>query len=201
MAEIRVRTPAVGYRVLVKPGILAQAGKELKKLAAGRPWVVITNDIVWKLWGQALEAALAPQRFGVVRVPAGEKHKNLATAERLCEQLVGLGADRSSLLMAFGGGVISDLAGFVAAIFLRGVDYVQLPTTLLAQIDSSVGGKTGVNLSGGKNLVGAFYQPRLVLADPQVLGTLPDRELRAGLYEAIKCGIIQIGRASCRERV
>lgn len=190
-AAIVVRTPGMRYRVLVERGVLARAGRELEQVAAGRSWVVLTDTTVWRHWGRALHRALAPRRYGLVRIPPGEQQKKLATAERICEQLVRLRADRTSLLVAFGGGVLGDLASFVASVFLRGVDYVQIPTTLLAQIDSSVGGKTGVNLSAGKNLVGTFYQPRLVLADPEVLRTLPDRELRAGLYEAVKSGIIR----------
>ncbi len=188
---VQVRTPGARYRVLVESGVLARAGRELNKLARDRPWVVITDHNVWRHWGRTLDRALRPRRYGLVRITPGEEQKKLATAERICEQLVRLRADRTALVIAFGGGVIGDLASFVASVFLRGVDYVQIPTTLLAQIDSSVGGKTGVNLGVGKNLVGTFYQPRLVLADPQVLRTLPDRQLRAGLYEAVKCGIIR----------
>ncbi len=194
MAEIHVRTPGGSYDVLVERGALARAGRELRKLAAGRPWVVITNNIVWKHWGRALDAALAPHKYSLVRIPAGEDQKNLATTERVCEELVRCGADRTSLLIGFGGGVLGDLAAFVASVFLRGVEYVHIPTTLLAQIDSSMGGKTGVNLRAGKNLVGTFHQPRRVLADPEVLRTLPERELRAGLYEAVKCGVIRSRR-------
>ena len=188
---ITVRTASASYQVLVERGLLARAGQLLDELAGGRPWVILTDNVIWKNWGRTLQAALAPRNYGLLRIPTGEEQKKLGTAERLCEQLVRQKADRSSLLIGFGGGVIGDLTAFVASVFLRGVDYVHIPTTLLAQIDSSVGGKTGVNLRAGKNLVGTFYQPLRVLADPEVLRTLPARELRAGLYEAVKCGIIR----------
>ena len=124
-------------------------------------------------------------------VPAGEEHKRLATVERLTEELAGLGADRDSVLVALGGGVIGDMTGFVAAMYMRGIRYVGVPTTVLAQVDSSLGGKTGVNLAAGKNLVGAFHHPLAVYADIATLGTLPAAELRAGLQEAVKAGIIR----------
>ena len=127
----------------------------------------------------------------VLFLPAGERHKRLTEVEKLADQLANAGADRSSLLIAFGGGIVGDLGGFLAAIYMRGIDYVQVPTTLLAQVDSSVGGKTGVNLASGKNLIGSFHHPRAVFADIDVLQTLPDRELRAGLFESIKAGIIR----------
>ena len=123
-------------------------------------------------------------------MPNGERHKKLATVEKLCEQLSRLGADRNSVVVAFGGGVVGDVAGLMASLYMRGVDLVQIPTTVLAQVDASIGGKTGVNLRAGKNLVGTFHHPRVVLIDPAVLSTLPDREFRAGLYEALKCGVI-----------
>ena len=127
----------------------------------------------------------------VLFLPPGEKHKTMASVDRLLREMMRAGADRGSLLIAFGGGIVGDVGGFVAAIFMRGIPYVQVPTTFLAQVDSSVGGKTGVNLPEGKNLVGSFHQPRAVFADIGVLGTLPDRELRAGLMESVKAGIIR----------
>lgn len=189
--EITVRTPGGTYGVVVERDVLRRTGEELDRVAAGRPWAVITDRVVWRHWGQAFEAAVAPRTFSLVRLPPGEEQKRIATAEYVFEQLVKLRLDRTALIIGFGGGVIGDLAGFVASVFLRGVAFANIPTTLLAQIDSSVGGKTGVNLAGGKNLVGTFYQPRRVLADPEVLRTLPARELRAGLYEAIKCGVLK----------
>jgi 3-dehydroquinate synthase len=127
----------------------------------------------------------------VLFLPAGEKHKRLRTVESLLEQMAAAGADRDALLVAFGGGVVGDVTGFLAAIYMRGVPFVQFPTTLLAQVDSSVGGKTGVNLAAGKNLVGSFHHPLAVLADADVLTTLPKAELRAGLQESVKAGIIR----------
>jgi len=127
----------------------------------------------------------------VLFLPAGERFKRLGEVERLATEMAAAGADRSSLLIAFGGGIVGDLGGFLAAIYMRGIDYAQIPTTLLAQVDSSVGGKTGVNLMVGKNLVGSFHHPRAVFADIDVLQTLPKRELRAGLFESVKAGIIR----------
>jgi 3-dehydroquinate synthase len=127
----------------------------------------------------------------VLFLEPGEKYKNLASVERLLRQMAQAGGDRGSLLIAFGGGIVGDVGGFLAAIFMRGIPYIQVPTTLLAQVDSSVGGKTGVNLPEGKNLVGSFHHPLAVFADIDVLGTLPDRELRAGLMESVKAGIIR----------
>jgi len=123
-------------------------------------------------------------------MPDGERYKRIATVEALAEKLVTLGADRNAAIVAFGGGVVGDVSGFLASVYMRGVDVVQVPTTVLAQVDASVGGKTGVNLKSGKNLVGTFHQPRAVLTDPRVLSTLPEREFRSGLYEALKCGVI-----------
>jgi 3-dehydroquinate synthase len=123
-------------------------------------------------------------------MPDGESHKTMNTVEHLARKLLKAGADRQSVIIAFGGGVVGDLAGFLAAIFMRGIDYVQVPTTLLAQVDAALGGKTAVNLREGKNLVGRFHQPRAVLIDATVLSTLPEREFRSGLYEALKCGIV-----------
>ena len=125
-----------------------------------------------------------------IEMPDGERHKRLATVEKLSEKISRLGADRNAVIVALGGGVVGDVAGMLASLYMRGVDLVQIPTTVLAQVDASIGGKTGVNLRAGKNLVGTFHHPRVVLIDPAVLATLPDREFRAGLYEALKCGVI-----------
>lgn len=144
------------------------------------------------MWGkQFLAGFLDTAQPIVLFLPAGERFKRIAQVERLAMEMAGAGADRSSLLVAFGGGIVGDLGGFLAAIYMRGIEYVQVPTTLLAQVDSSVGGKTGVNLTVGKNLVGSFHHPRSVFADIDVLQTLPERELRAGLFESIKAGIIR----------
>lgn len=135
-------------------------------------------------------------------MPDGESHKKLATIQALAQELAGLGADRDALLVAFGGGVVGDVAGLLASLYMRGVNLVQIPTTVLAQVDASIGGKTGVNLQAGKNLLGTFHQPLAVLIDPAVLSTLPDREFRAGLYESLKCGVIGNPQLfSCLEKV
>jgi len=157
---------------------------------AGKVFVVSTED-VWRHQGEALARGLAGVPYEVLHLPGGEEQKRLAPLERLAEEMVRRGGDRSSLVVAFGGGIVSDMAGFLAAIFMRGIPVVQVPTTLLAQVDASLGGKTGVNLVAGKNLIGSFHQPLAVLIDPAVLATLPEREYRAGLYEIVKAGIIR----------
>ncbi len=175
---------------MIEDGLLANVGKRLEPLIAGRKIFILSDTKVWKLWGKKLLRALRPQRPPVILIPPGERHKRMATVEKITGQLAAQGAERSSVLLVFGGGVVGDMGGFAASVYLRGIDYVQIPTTLLAQVDSAIGGKTGVNLAIGKNLVGTFYQPRMVLSDPRVLSTLPERELRAGLFEAIKCAVI-----------
>ncbi len=147
--------------------------------------------MVWRCWGRPLERSLQRAHpTKTILFDDRESAKTLATVEWLCRELARAGADRRSVIVALGGGVVGDIAGFVAASYMRGIRIVQVPTTLLAQIDSSIGGKTGVNLPEGKNLIGAFHQPRLVITDPQMLKTLPARQYRAGLYEAIKYGVI-----------
>ena len=189
-AQITVRVPGASYPVFIETGLLLRCGQILRERTAGRKVFILSDNTVWKLWGNKLLEGLRPIQPQVIRIPAGELYKRMATVEKIAAQLAAQGAERSSLLVAFGGGVVGDIGGFVASIFLRGIDYVQVPTTLLAQVDSSIGGKTGTNLAIGKNLVGTFYQPRMVLSDPAVLRTLPDRELRAGLFEAVKCAVI-----------
>jgi len=177
---------------MIGPGLLASLAPRLRKIAGGRAYrpFIVTSPEIWGLWGTtALQSFREPPT--VLFVPSGERHKRLRTVESLAEQLAAAGADRDALLVALGGGVVGDMAGFLAAIYMRGVSYVQVPTTLLAQVDSSVGGKTGVNLTAGKNLAGSFHHPLAVLADTGVLGTLPATELRAGLQESIKAGIIR----------
>jgi len=163
----------------------------LKKLNPSKPFrpFVITSPDIWALWSKPFLAGFKEPPT-VLLLPNGERHKRLSSVESLAEQLSRAGADRDSLLIAFGGGVLGDITGFLAAIYMRGIRYVQLPTTFLAQVDSSVGGKTGVNLATGKNLIGSFHHPQAVFADTDVLGTLPPRELRAGLQESIKAGVI-----------
>jgi len=190
MPRIPVRLPHLAYDVVVERGALEAAAMHLDPLAAGRRLFVVSTDPVWRAQGSRLERGLAGVPFTRLLMPDGEEQKRLATLESLASQMVAAGADRSSLVLAFGGGVVNDVAGFLAAVFMRGVGVIQIPTTLLAQVDAAIGGKTGVNLEAGKNLVGAFHQPRLVLADPAALDTLPEREYRAGLYEVIKCAVI-----------
>jgi 3-dehydroquinate synthase len=151
---------------------------------------VLTSAPIWGLWGQAFLGSFAEAPIAMF-LPPGEEHKTLKSVEGLLRQMAQAGGDRGSLLIAFGGGIVGDVGGFVASIFMRGIPYVQVPTTFLAQVDSSVGGKTGVNLPEGKNLVGAFHHPLAVFADIGVLATLPDRELCAGLLESVKAGIIR----------
>jgi 3-dehydroquinate synthase len=188
---IRVRASAGSYEVLCGKGLLKQIGSVLARLGAFSSVHVLSSAKVWRAVGKQVQKGL--RRNGKVNVylfDDAESAKNLRTVEGIARKLVRAGADRKSLLLAVGGGVVGDVAGFAAASYLRGVALVQVPTTLVAQVDSAVGGKTGVNLPEGKNLVGAFYPPRLVLVDPDSLRTLPDREFRGGLAEVIKYGVI-----------
>jgi 3-dehydroquinate synthase len=193
---IAVRTPSANYDVEIGAGLLASVGERVDGLLSGgiragkqRAFVVTSSEID-RLWGVQLDTSF-PEPLARLNVPAGEQHKRLATVEQLAEELAQHGADRDSILLAFGGGVIGDMTGFLAAMYMRGIRYVQVPTTLLAQVDSSIGGKTGVNLAAGKNLVGAFHHPLAVYADTAMLSTLPAAELRAGLQESVKAGIIR----------
>jgi 3-dehydroquinate synthase len=193
MTRITVAVQPRAYDALIQGGLLAQAGVLLRELLPrGKRCFVVTVGPVRRRWGKSLLAALSVGGWEtkVLEMPDGERHKRMATVEALAEKLVLLHADRNVVLLALGGGVVGDVTGFVASVYMRGVDVVQVPTTVLAQVDASVGGKTGVNLKSGKNLVGTFHQPRAVLIDPQVLSTLPEREFRCGLYEALKCGVI-----------
>ena len=193
VAKVSVPIPPQPYEVIIEAGLLSRAGSVLREvLSPSTRCFVITVPTVRKAWGDPLMSSLAAAdlQAQIVEMPEGESHKTLSTVERLGRRLVALGADRHSVILAFGGGVVGDVAGFLASIYMRGIDCVQIPTTLLAQVDASVGGKTGVNLRDGKNLVGRFHQPRAVLTDPTVLTTLPEREFRSGLYESLKCGVI-----------
>ncbi len=156
----------------------------------GKVFVVTTRD-VWHLHGTTFTVAMGERPFQVLFFPGGEENKRMSSVETLAEEMLEKGGDRASLVIGFGGGIVTDLAGFLAAIFMRGVPFISAPTTLLAQVDAGVGGKTGANLKSGKNLVGAFHQPLVVLADTSLLTTLPERELRAGLFEVLKCGVIR----------
>jgi 3-dehydroquinate synthase len=188
---IRVRSSAGDYSVLCALGLLRRFAPEIAKLGRFSGVHLVTAPTVWKYLGPSLQRSFPLRAKPQIHfMDDGESAKNLTTVEKVSRSLVKAGADRHSLLIAVGGGVTGDVAGFVAASYLRGVALVQVPTTVVAQVDSSIGGKTGVNLPEGKNLVGAFYPPRLVLVDPEVLKTLPEREFRGGLAEVIKYGVI-----------
>jgi 3-dehydroquinate synthase len=180
------------YPIFIGEKILSGLGGYCARLRLGERCAVISDKNVAPLYGKAALASLRKAGFDpvLITVPAGESSKSLKMTQSCCDQLAGHRLERKSFIVALGGGVIGDLAGFVASAYLRGIAFVQAPTTLLAQVDSSVGGKVGVNLKAGKNLVGAFYQPRFVLCDLAALRTLPLREFRAGLAEVIKYGII-----------
>ena len=189
---IHVKTASANYPVYVGTNLIADLRKRLPKSIGGRRVFVLTSPSIWSLWGKQFCSAFPKGKQPTTLFLApGEQHKRLANVERLASELSTAGADRSSLLIAFGGGIVGDAGGFLAAIYMRGIPYIQVPTTLLAQVDSSVGGKTGVNLATGKNLIGSFHHPLAVFASVDVLSTLPPRELRAGLVESIKAGIIR----------
>jgi 3-dehydroquinate synthase len=192
MISVSVSTPSRSYEVLIGSGLLARAGESLGKVLENRRVFVVTVSPVRRRWAKVLLKSLSASGIDAVllEMPDGERSKRLATLEKLADKLVKQGADRGVTLIALGGGVVGDVTGFLASIYMRGVDVIQIPTTVLAQVDAAIGGKTGVNLVSGKNLLGTFHQPRVVLVDPSVLATLPSREYRAGLYEALKCGII-----------
>ncbi len=179
------------YDVVVGRGLLANAGAHIAPIAKGRT-VIITDQTVAAIHAETLTASLtaAGVRSEIVAVPAGEGSKSFAELERVLDRLLEIGLDRKDVVIALGGGVVGDLAGLTAALYMRGIDFVQIPTTLLAQVDSSVGGKTAIDTPRGKNLVGAFHQPRLVLADIDVLATLPERQVRSGWAEVLKHGLI-----------
>ncbi len=195
MRKLRVSLPQDrSYEIQIGPDVLGSAGARIAAVARSKRVVVITQPPIARHWSEPLLSSLqaAGLDVSVISYPAGERHKQLPAIARLYERLYNLpGIDRKTLLVALGGGVVGDMVGFVAATYLRGLDYVQVPTTLLAMVDSSVGGKTGVDFREGKNLVGAFYQPRLVLADTRTLSTLPVRERRSGLSEVVKYGVIR----------
>jgi 3-dehydroquinate synthase len=193
MRLVKVPLGERSYSIRIGAGLLPQLGAACARLKLGRRCAIIADTNVAPRFAARAQAALEAAGFQPVllTVPAGETAKSLATVRRCYDQLAAARLERRSFVVALGGGVVGDLAGFVAATYLRGVPFVQVPTTLLAQVDSSVGGKVGVNLRAGKNLVGAFHQPRAVLCDLDTLRTLPEREYRAGLAEVLKYGIIR----------
>jgi 3-dehydroquinate synthase len=183
--------------VLIEAGLLRSSASCVRDaLPTVKHFVIVTSAPIRRHWGKVLTDSFASDsaRVDVIEMLDGEQRKTLSTVEQLASQLVKLKADRNTVLVALGGGVVGDVTGFLASIYMRGIRFVQVPTTFLAQVDSSVGGKTGVNLTAGKNLVGCFKQPEMVLADPQVLATLPEREFRSGLYESLKAGVIRNAR-------
>src|SRR6202048_1794348 len=191
--RVTVSLPNGFYDVVIGAGSLEQVGELLRQIGLNRPVAVVTDERVERIYGDKLIGALAASGFSTSLhiVSGGEPAKSFATAEEVCASLARAGVDRSSLILALGGGVLGDLAGFVASIFARGVPYVQVPTTVMAQVDSSVGGKTAINLTAGKNLVGSFHQPSLVLADTGTLETLPEQVKNEGFAEVIKYGVIE----------
>jgi 3-dehydroquinate synthase len=186
LSIVQVGLGARSYPIRIEAGLLDRSAEAFASFARDGRLVVITDDKVWAAQGARLDAAGAVPLV----VPAGEASKSWGELERLVDRMLALGVERSDHILAFGGGMIGDLAGFAAAILKRGCAYVQVPTTLLAQVDSSVGGKTAINVGAGKNLVGAFHQPAAVFIDPTTLDTLPERELRAGYAEVVKYGLI-----------
>jgi len=189
MQALQVNLADRSYPILIGAGLL-QSSEWLDTYIGGRDAVLISNTVVAALYADQVKSALHDRRLIEVILPDGEQHKTLNTASRVFDVLIANRIARDAVLLALGGGVIGDLVGFVAACYQRGIAFVQIPTTLLAHVDSSVGGKTAVNHPGGKNMIGAFHQPQAVIADTESLRTLPDRELRAGLAEVIKYGLI-----------
>ena len=189
MPTIRVTSSSGPYNVICAPGLLARIAPLIARLGDSTGTFVLSSPKVWRHWGRAIGRAI-PGGKNPILFDDRESAKRLSTVEGIARALVRAGADRRAIIVAIGGGVVGDVAGFAAASYLRGVRLVHIPTTVVAQVDSAIGGKTGVDLPEGKNLVGAFYPPKLVIADPAFLRTLPHREFRSGLYEVIKYGAI-----------
>ncbi|MEE8348453.1 MAG: 3-dehydroquinate synthase [Acidobacteriota bacterium] len=192
MKTVQVSLGDRSYEILIEAGLLNQVGELLEHRGTHPRIFMISNSHVFQLYGEDLGRQLSDQGYQVdsVLIPDGEQHKHLKTVEQIYTDLISQLADRSSTVIALGGGVTGDIAGFAAATLFRGIPYIQIPTTLLAQVDSAVGGKTGVNHPLGKNMIGAFYQPDLVCIDTDTLSSLPAREFQSGLYEVVKYGLI-----------
>jgi 3-dehydroquinate synthase len=192
MPTLSLELPTTRYDIVIESGALATLGARMLELKLGRKVLVVSNPQIFKHYGETVLTSLRNAGFDAeaLLLPGGERYKNLAHVQKVFDRAYELGLERSSTLVALGGGVVGDLTGYAAASWLRGINFVQVPTTLLAMVDASVGGKTGVNHPQGKNLIGAFYQPRLVLMDPETLETLPTREFRAALSEVIKYSVI-----------
>jgi 3-dehydroquinate synthase len=186
MHSIPVRLNQASYNIVVGVGVFGQLEEQLAKAGLSGPFLVVSQPRIFKAVGRPLK-----NKYPIALIPDGERAKTLTTVARLLDRMVDLKLTRQSTVIAFGGGVVGDVAGFVASIYMRGIPVVQIPTTLLAQVDSSIGGKTGVNHRAGKNLIGTFHQPRLVLSDPLILQKLREREYISGLYEALKYGVIR----------
>ena len=193
MSQIDIKTRSKSYPVIIEPGALGRSVQYLDSLQSGQRWIIVTQPPVNELYGQTLFSALRHHQFDVdiLVLPKGEEAKNSRHLTGYMQQLVDLDCDRNSMLIALGGGVVGDVTGFLAAVYMRGMAFCQFPTTLLAMVDASVGGKTALNLPEGKNLIGAFHQPDLVLADPHCLVSLPRREINAALAEILKYGAIK----------
>lgn len=189
MITVSVDLPGQNYPIYIGKGLLGNP-ELLASMVAGRKILIVTNEVVGPIYLDQMRAMLGPNSSDSVVLPDGEKYKSLETVSLIYDKLLKNRYDRGAMLIALGGGVIGDITGFAAATYQRGIGFIQIPTTLLAQVDSSVGGKTGVNHPLGKNMIGAFYQPKAVVADTSLLGTLPDRELKAGLAEVIKYGLL-----------
>ena len=189
---ITVELPQQAYDVAIAPGGLTQLGSWMQPLKLGKKVLLVSSPPIFRHYGERALATLTAAGFGVTHclLPAGERYKTATSLQKIYDAALAQRLERSSTIVALGGGVVGDMAGFAAATWLRGIAFVQVPTSLLAMVDASIGGKTGINHPHGKNLIGAFHQPRLVLIDPEVLQTLPAREFRAGMAEVIKYGII-----------
>jgi 3-dehydroquinate synthase len=192
---VRVALAGRSYEVVIGPGLIDEAGVRIRPLLARPSVAVVMDETVSELHGRRLAQSLASADVTAqfIVIPPGEAAKGFAGLEQLCDRLLALELERGDIVVAFGGGVVGDLTGFAAAIYKRGIDFIQIPTTLLAQVDSSVGGKTAIDTARGKNLIGAFHQPKLVLADLGVLDSLPDREMRCGYAEVLKYGLLGDG--------
>jgi len=191
--QVTISVPPRPYEAIIESGLLQRCGAHLREILGQRKQLfVVTVPPVRRKWGKMLMSSLTAAGFTakIIEMKDGEPYKKLATVQELSEKLSRMGADREAVVIAFGGGVVGDVVGLLASLYMRGVDLVQIPTTVLAQVDASIGGKTGVNLRAGKNLLGTFHHPQVVLIDPAVLSTLPEREFRAGLFESLKCGVI-----------
>jgi len=192
MAKVQVNLGERSYPILVESGILPRIGEEIGAVCRGRAALIVTEPAVSRLYYNDVSESLSRAGFQtfLAEIPGGEENKTLAVVAGLYDRLLDIRMDRSGVLITLGGGVVGDIGGFAAATYMRGIDFIQIPTTLLAQVDASIGGKVGVDLPRGKNLVGAFYQPKIVIIDPDVLVTLPKRQLVSGLAEVVKHGII-----------